>query len=133
MPRFDHADLTAFCRLDELGLVVTGQRLEPDRVVLACRVLDPDQWCRRCGTEGLARDTVVWRAVREPLGWRPTTLEVTTRSEFWDRVASPRLHALSHLVDILRRDVPSGTILVLCRGRRCFKLSVSHANLGVRP
>lgn len=23
-------DLTTFCRLDELGLVVTGQRLEPD-------------------------------------------------------------------------------------------------------
>ncbi|TWH03571.1 hypothetical protein L615_011400000060, partial [Nocardioides sp. J9] len=30
-------DLTAFCRLDELGLVVIGQRIEPDRAVLACR------------------------------------------------------------------------------------------------
>jgi hypothetical protein len=29
-------DLTTFCRLDELGLLVTGQRLEPDRAVLAC-------------------------------------------------------------------------------------------------
>jgi hypothetical protein len=28
-------DLTAFCRLEELGLVVAGQRLEPDRAVLA--------------------------------------------------------------------------------------------------
>ncbi len=28
-------DLTTFCRLDELGLEVTGQRLEPDRAVLA--------------------------------------------------------------------------------------------------
>lgn len=26
---------------------MTGQRLEPGRAVLACRVLEPDQWCRR--------------------------------------------------------------------------------------
>jgi hypothetical protein len=38
---FACADLTTFCRLDELGLEVTGQRLEPDRAVLACRVVDP--------------------------------------------------------------------------------------------
>ncbi len=34
-------DLTTFCRLDELGLKVVGQRLEPECVVLACRVLEP--------------------------------------------------------------------------------------------
>jgi len=72
-------DLTTFCRLDELGLEVVGQRLEPDRAVLACRVVGPDQWCRRCGIEGVARDTVVRRLAHEPLGWRPTTLEVTIR------------------------------------------------------
>ena len=72
-------DLTAFCRLDELGLVVTGQRIEPDRAVLACRVLEPDQWCRRCGCEGTPRDTVVRRLAHEPLGWRPTMLEVVVR------------------------------------------------------
>lgn len=38
-------DLTTVCRLDELGLEVTGQRLDPDRAVLACRVVEPDQWC----------------------------------------------------------------------------------------
>ena len=38
---FGRADLTAFCRLDELGLEVTGQRLESDRAVLACRVVEP--------------------------------------------------------------------------------------------
>ena len=27
-------DLTTFCRLDELGLEVTGQRVEPDRALL---------------------------------------------------------------------------------------------------
>ena len=72
-------DLTTFCRLDELGLEVTGQRLEPDCAVLACRVVEPDEWCRRCGCEGVARDTVVRRLAHEPFGWRPTTLQVTVR------------------------------------------------------
>jgi len=45
----------------------------------ACRVVEPDQWCRRCGCEGTARDTVTRRLAHEPLGWRPTTLEVTVR------------------------------------------------------
>lgn len=52
MDVFAHPDLTTFCRLDELGLVVTGQRLEPERAVLACRVVEPDRWCHRCGCEG---------------------------------------------------------------------------------
>ncbi|MFC6152432.1 ISL3 family transposase [Nocardioides yefusunii] len=72
-------DLTKFARLDELGLVRTGQRLEADRSVLACRVLEPDQWCRRCGCEGTVRDTVTRRLAHEPLGWRPTTLIVSIR------------------------------------------------------
>ncbi|MBF8186280.1 ISL3 family transposase [Nonomuraea sp. K274] len=76
---FAHPDLTTFCRLDELGLVVTGQRLEPERAVLACRVVEPDRWCHRCGCEGTPRDTVTRRLAHEPLGWRPTTLLVTIR------------------------------------------------------
>jgi transposase len=76
---FGCADLTTFCRLDELGLEVTGQRLEPGRAMLACRVVEPDRWCRRCGREGAPRDTVVRRLAHEPLGWRPTTLLVTVR------------------------------------------------------
>jgi transposase len=47
--------------------------------VLACRVVEPDQWCRRCGCEGVARDSVVRRLAHEPLGWRPTVLEVVIR------------------------------------------------------
>jgi transposase len=72
-------DLTTFCGLDELGLEVTGQRLEPARAVLSCRVVEADQWCWRCGCEGTARDTVTRRLAHEPLGWRPTTLLVTVR------------------------------------------------------
>jgi transposase len=72
-------DLTTFARLDELGLEVTGQRLEPDRAVLACRVVEADSWCRRCGCEGSPRDTVTRRLAHEPWGWRPTVLVVTVR------------------------------------------------------
>ena len=79
LAEFACPDLTTFCRLDELGLDVTGQRLESDRAVLACRVVEPDQWCRRCGCEGAPRDTVVRRLAHEPLGWRPTLLEVVVR------------------------------------------------------
>ena len=76
---FTRPDLTTFTRLDDLGLQVVGQRLEPDRAVLACRVTEPDGWCRRCGCEGAPRDTVTRRLAHEPLGWRPTTLLVTVR------------------------------------------------------
>jgi transposase len=73
------ADLTTFCRLDELGLEVTGQRMDLDGAVLACRIAEPDRWCRRCGEEGTARDTVTRQLAHEPFGWRPTTLLVTVR------------------------------------------------------
>jgi transposase len=76
---FGCPDLTVFCRLDELGLVVTGQRLDPDRAVLACRVVDDDDWCHRCGCQGVPRGTVVRRLAHEPFGWRPTSLHVTVR------------------------------------------------------
>jgi transposase len=76
---FTCPDLTTFCRLDELGLEVVGQRLDAKRAVLACRVVAPDEWCRRCGCEGVPRDSVTRALAHEPLGWRPTTLLVTVR------------------------------------------------------
>ena len=42
---FDRPDLSAFTRLDGLGLEVTGQRMWPDHAVLACRIAGED----RCG------------------------------------------------------------------------------------
>jgi hypothetical protein len=75
-------DLTTFTRLDELGLEVTGQRLEPDCAVLACRLAGPDgsaARCRRCGCEGVPHDGVTRRLAHERFGWRPTTLLVTVR------------------------------------------------------
>jgi hypothetical protein len=81
---FATPDVTTFCRLDELGLVVVGQHPQPDRAVPACRVADDaveeaDRWCRRCGCEGRPRDTVTRRLAHEPVGWRPTTLLLSIR------------------------------------------------------
>lgn len=70
---FAYADVTTFCRLDELGLEVTGQRLDFDRAVLVCRVVEPDRWCRRCGSEGAARDSVTRRLAHEPFHWTDHT------------------------------------------------------------
>ena len=76
---FSTPDLTTFARLDPLGLQVTGQFLEPDRVVLACRIVDRDDRCGRCGEQGRPRDSTTRRLVQEPFGWRPTVLLVTIR------------------------------------------------------
>ena len=76
---FTGPDLTTFTGLDDLGLAATGQLLEPDRAVLACRVLEPDDWCRRCGCQGVPRDTVTRQLAHVPFGWRPTILLVTVR------------------------------------------------------
>lgn len=72
-------DPITFCHLDGLGLEVIGQYVRPDRAVLACRVIDPDEWCRKCGCQGVPRDTVTRRLGLEPFGWRPTTLLATIR------------------------------------------------------
>ncbi|CCK52790.1 Conserved protein of unknown function [Mycobacterium canettii CIPT 140060008] len=89
---FVRPGLTAFCRLDELGVEVTGQYLDSERAVLACRITDEDRWCRRCGEQGQVRDTVTRRlahwctilvsvildglpdAPEAPLGYRPARL-----------------------------------------------------------
>lgn len=76
---FHGPDLTTFCRLDGLGLEVTGQYLSPDRAVLSCKVLEPNQWCKQCGAQGIPRDTVTRRLGHEPFGWRPTIVLITLR------------------------------------------------------
>ena len=60
---FVRPDLGSFCQFDELGLQVAGQRLEPGRAVLTCRVVDTDEfarWCRRCGGKAAPRDSGSW-------------------------------------------------------------------------
>lgn len=76
---FASPDLTTFCRLDKLGLHVLGPRLEPALALLACWVVELDQWCRRCGCQSSPCDSVTRRLAHESLGWRPTMLEATAR------------------------------------------------------
>jgi transposase len=76
---FSRPDLDSFCRLDRLGLSVTGQQVHDDHAVLRCRVLEPDGWCRECGCQGAARDTVLRELAHVPVGWRPTILAVRVR------------------------------------------------------
>ena len=76
---FSVPDVTTFARLDGLGLRVTGQFLEPGRMVLECRVVGDDAGCRRCGGVGAPRDSVVRRLAHDPMGWRSTLLLVIVR------------------------------------------------------
>ncbi|MBA3622726.1 MAG: ISL3 family transposase [Euzebyales bacterium] len=76
---FCDPDLDSFCGLDRLGLTVTGQQVGDDHTVLSCRVVEPDQWCRRCGVLGQWHDTVARDLAHVPLGWRPTILRLRVR------------------------------------------------------
>ena len=87
---FGAPDLSTFCNLDVLGLTVTGQHVDARRATLECRVVDPDDQCRRCGGRGRPLGTIVRRLAHEPFGGRPTTLLVRVRryrcdgcSRFW--------------------------------------------------
>ena len=76
---FDCPDLSAFTRLDGLGLEVTGQRIEADHAVLAFHITGEGRWCRRCGCQGVARDMVIRRPAHEPCGWCSTIVHVSVR------------------------------------------------------
>ncbi|MGP9582706.1 ISL3 family transposase [Brachybacterium sp. AOP42-C2-15] len=76
---FDSPDLTTFARLGELGLVVVGQRLTPERAMLECRLVDEDPWCRACGALSTSRGSISRSLAHEPFGHCPTTLLVRIR------------------------------------------------------
>lgn len=123
--------LTTCTRLGDLGLEATGQCLEPDCGSLVCRVLEPDDWCRRCGCQGVPRDTVTLGLAHEPSGWRPTALLVTVRryrctecSHVW-RQDTTTGSAVSG-EDLLRRvalGACSGSWSFACRGLASPKAS----------
>lgn len=59
---------------------MTGRYVRPDRAVLSCRVVvEPGAWCRKCGYQGIPRDTATRQLGHEPFGWRPTKLLVKIR------------------------------------------------------
>ena len=96
---FDRPDLSAFTRLDGLGLEVTGQRMWPDHAVLACRIAGEGRWCRRCGCQGESRDTVVRRLTHERYGWRPTIVHVSVRRYRSQEYAHLRCQDMSQAAD----------------------------------
>ncbi|MGP9843127.1 ISL3 family transposase [Brachybacterium sp. 107] len=76
---FDDPDLTTFARLEELGLVVVGQRLTVARAVLECRVAEEDPWCRDCGGRWTSQGSISRSLAHELFGHRHTTLLVRIR------------------------------------------------------
>lgn len=75
---FARPDLTTFCRLEELGLGVSGQRLEPDWRCWPAGSLSPTSGVVAVAARAAARP-------RDPapcalaVRWSPTVLEVTIR------------------------------------------------------
>lgn len=63
---FGSPDLDSFCRLDRLGLTVTGQRVDDDGAVLACRVVEPDGCAMSVAPKGcsVTRSGDGWRTSR---------------------------------------------------------------------
>ena len=59
--------------------MAVGQLIEPEVATIECRLAEADPWCRKCGAEGVARDSVTRRLAHEPFGHRPTTLLVRVR------------------------------------------------------
>jgi hypothetical protein len=99
-----------FCRLDQLGLRVVGQRLGPGSGELACTV-EPgefDRWYRRCGGEGIARDSVTRRLAHEPEGCQKSALRLF--GMIIPRVAAI---ALSDVGPAHRMAWPVGPVLVV--------------------
>jgi transposase len=78
-PTFSRPDFDAFCMLRDAGVTIIGQHITAEQAALECRMVDQDQFCRRCGAEARARDSIVRRVTHVPLGWRPTQLHLRLR------------------------------------------------------
>ena len=143
MPKttFFPADLTTFCRLDELGLHAYGQRRFGARTEILCRVTTPDAWCRTCGAEGAPRDTVVRRLSHEPYGWRPTILLVRIRryrcapcGKVWQQDTSQAAAPRAKLTHGALRWALLGLVvqhLTVARIAECLGVSWNTANTAV--
>ena len=68
--------LDSFCRLDRLGLTVTGQIVGLEHSVLMCVPTTPATPCPDCAEPGRRHDTVVQNLAHVPFGWKPTILSV---------------------------------------------------------
>lgn len=78
-PTYTTADLATFCQLDELGLTVTGQHLEPNAAHLRCRMAKFDPHCPKCHTRALSCGTRARRLAHIPFGSRKTIIDLRVR------------------------------------------------------
>lgn len=65
--------------LDDARVTITGQHITAESAALERRMVDQDNFCRRCGAKVQARDSVVRRVTHVPVGWRPTQLHLRLR------------------------------------------------------
>jgi hypothetical protein len=80
-------DLSLFCRLDGLGLVITGQQVAATGAVLVCLVAEADRWRRRCGCEGgVSSNESSARSGRMASDARDTFNHTTSMQGHWPRL-----------------------------------------------
>lgn len=65
--------------LRRYGVTVTGQHLTDQQAALECRIIDPDTFCRHCGSQARVRGSLVRKITHVPMGWRPTQLHLRLR------------------------------------------------------
>src|SRR5699024_3012722 len=65
--------------LGDFGVTIAGQRVTAESAALECRMVDQDNFCRRCGAQARVRGSLVRKVTHVPLGWRPTQLHLRLR------------------------------------------------------
>lgn len=65
--------------LGDFGVTIAGQRVTAESAALECRMVDQDNFCRRCGAQARVHGSLVRKVTHVPLGWRPTQLHLRLR------------------------------------------------------
>ena len=76
---FSSPDLSSFYRLNNLGLVATGQHLCAEHAVIECRFTKAPEPCPKCAAAGVSRGTIDRHLAHTPYGQRPTKLLLRIR------------------------------------------------------
>lgn len=76
VPTITAPKLDTFGRIDVLGLQVQAQQAWPDKTVLFCEPVLPDNTCPACGATGGWHDTFTRSFTHLPIGRAATKLQV---------------------------------------------------------
>ncbi len=92
MLKFTAPRMESVFRVDEFGLVITGQAWQEWRgrkeLVLECRLAQRLGWCQGCGCQGRARGSRRRWLIHAPCGTRPVRLLVRLRQFTCDACGS---------------------------------------------